>query len=665
MNFQYPILIDNLLPIALNIKFRNTLNYREEDHDEQPLSELRTPLSIDPDGELLTAIRKKKADSLELGYYVQPTKEHALNEFSPFHGFSVALQIQDYAISYYTDLIESDFQAALNSYTQRPTFELSDDAREEDEKLFGEPQTFVKVFQFFSKSNPELLTIRLESVFSNGTLKMIFFSEYWILNETSFPLLLQLQEDKFVYDAINIEPSNQDGIATVVDTPTSLRQADHEFDFPEPSVHQHQHQRKFPKGTNTSTTLFDTARMKYSAGLIGIQSEGIVNNSAKIEDIERAFFCLSSSQFSQAYLDSLLTNKGMFLKLFTGNTQEDRKTLRLKIERLTDWSEKYSMRDYDTQSPYIEVQESLHSQAQKDQPRSLYELCMNVVQLPGKFNRTKLLVVAPKYLVMNGTDFPMTINQLPQSKELLAKLSAQSVMPLHWSFADKAKNLYVKMEKPGFRWSAPFEMEKTTSVTLKLKNMVDSENLIMNMQVPYIVITILSRLLDHQEPQCVCGVDYRDQPQATYEDREPHELQLQALPEPAQVRYSSPSVLLVSDNADIIKGYTTIPYAWEEVSKIRRLNVALTNLLLCLTLRQINMIDEQIGIIHLGVADLEVDKTLRLSTRENSQKEFNYKLESIPSIYVDVLEEEKVKVLPCSFFLRLNQAIDHQTASWY
>lgn len=173
------------------------------------------------------------------------------------------------------------------------------------------------------------------------------------------------------------------------------------------------------------------------------------------------------------------------MKLFTGNAQEDLKTLRLKIERLTDWSGEYSIHDYDAKSPYIDLFERLNGSDDKDKDasRNLYELCMNIVQLPGKFNRTKLLIVAPKYLIMNNTEFAFTANQIPQSTELLAKIPSQSVTPLHWSFANKTKNIFLKAEKQGFRWSAPFETEKAKALTLKLKNMIDSESIIVHIEV--------------------------------------------------------------------------------------------------------------------------------------------------------------------------------------
>lgn len=462
------------------MKFRNIMNPRTE-----LFGEIKSP-DRDFSQEIVSGLsisrKKTLTKPLDRTYYVQPTKEQYLNDFNSSDGFEVALKILEYDRSQYIDVVQSDFFELLLKQANQQEEEGEKGLDSKEDTNSTEPSD-VRVFQFFSKSNPEILTIRLETVFKNATLRMIFFTEYWMLNETSFPLALKFQEGRFAYDPISIDPSNPEN----PNNPVTLDQSDFTMraDLLDQLTDRSTTTVNMKKSVSERNvpTIFDSARLKHGVGLFGMKPAKVTDNSVKIEDLERGFFCLRCSQFSSKYLESLLESKGPALKFFTGNPGEENKSLRVKIERLTDWCDEYSLHEGGTISPYIELHRKMTRNENKDDPQNLFELCLNFVELPGKFNRTKLLIISPKYLIMNMTDFPFSVHQTIQSKQLLAKVPTQSVAPLHWSFAQKSKSIFLKVEKQGFGWSAAFDVEHNTNLTIKLKNMVDSESLILNLEV--------------------------------------------------------------------------------------------------------------------------------------------------------------------------------------
>ena len=489
LTFTHPIQIENLLPVPISVRFKmpalrllsrflsKNIVYGEYMKDIKAL--INSEINM---------YNSKEVVIPELG-------EGCIEDVHPFNGLLLSLFIDEYERSECHEIMDQAFRDSLRNYLKltRKNGDVSSILHPQnavsDEYLhqFSKPYVFNKIFQFFSESQNEQLNVCLETVFYKGSLKLTFFSQYWFLNEASFPLMIRFTEGSYTYDPISLDSSN----IKLKSIETSEDPKDPQL----PSIH-------WLPDEETKVNS-DSLQHRFEVQPKGLKS---IRNAKEIEEklipsnnLDNSFFSLKSSQLSKTYVDSLLKTKSKYIKLVTTNLADNTETtMDASVEEVTEWSNQLLISNFSGAQPCFEMSEKTgyrdrtkekdKSMVEQDKnaPTKLFELCLNVVQLPGKLNRTKLVLVAPKYIVVNSTKFSLLIGQIPDNKYAFGQLPPQAATPFHWNFKDKPRSLHIRIEKKNYLWSPAFSLQKPTSFSFRMRSLDEQEIQICSVNVSYI-----------------------------------------------------------------------------------------------------------------------------------------------------------------------------------
>jgi len=486
ITFTHPVQIENLLPIPISVKLRMPVlrllsrfiskNIIYGDYTKDLKTLINSEINMYTSNELVIPV---------LG-------ESFAEDIHPFNGILLSLSMSDYEKSDFHEVMDQGFKDSLRNYlklankTGDSSSLLSSSAISEDfMNQFSKPYIFNKIFQFFSETQNEQLNVCLETVFYKGNLKLTFFSQYWFLNEASFPLMVRFKEGSYTYDPICLGSSN---IKTENDENSIGNQS-----MKESSIYWRLEENKINE--SRSSSHYD----QVSVGLKSIQkNKRIEERLIHKDNLDSSFFSLKSSQLSKTYVDHLLKTKSKYLKLVTTNLVDNTETLMdVAIEDLTEWSNNLTLSNFSGNQPTLEMTEKTFEKEKlkenykniqeqdKMVPINQFELCLNVVQLPGKLNRTKLVLMAPKYIIVNSTKFSLLVSQIPTNKHATGQIPSNHAMSFHWNFKDKARELYLRADKKNYLWSPAFKVEKSTSFAFRMRSLDEQEMQIFSVNVNF------------------------------------------------------------------------------------------------------------------------------------------------------------------------------------
>ncbi len=481
--FSHPIQVENLMPIPMTLRFKMPAL--------KLLSKFISKNIIYGDcmKDLKTLMKSEVNMYTSKEINLPILGEGFVEDIHPFNGVLLSLALPDYDKSDFHDVMDPYFKEALKSYLRvapkqqefTSVFQTQDDdyVSAEHSKHFSNTYTFNKIFQFFSEKQNEQLNVCLETVFYKGNLKLTFFSQYWFLNETCFPLMIRFTEGSYQYDPITLDASNGRVISN---------------DSKEAGI------CWLPEGeakVNDNKLSKSGGFTTRSEGLQVIKSKGVEEKLIHSNSLDNSFFSLKSSQLSKAYVDSLLKTKSKYIKLITTNLTENTETIMdASIEDFTEWSNQLLISNFSSSEPCIEMLEKVYFDKDKIRdkdksaqdhenaiPMRLFELCLNVVQLPGKLNRTKLVLMCPKYVIVNSTKCGLLVGQLPNNKHAFGQIPAEHAVSFHWNFKDKAKNLFLRVDKKNYLWSPGFSVEKPTNFSFRMRSLDDQDMQIFSVNV--------------------------------------------------------------------------------------------------------------------------------------------------------------------------------------
>lgn len=270
---------------------------------------------------------------------------------------------------------------------------------------------------YFQNITPsyEQTTILLEKKIEKGINHLIFFSEYWVLNETPFPILTKIKENSYEYPLIKIQDFSNKPLLTTQNMQKGLSNISN-----------------ITMGKKFSLTTFPKEKNPYY----------YIDHS---DGLEKIFFSFNASYFSSKDLKELLKKQTGALAVFSGNLANLNKKIGFKLENLSSWSD------------FIEISESKSSVFATSTARNQYNFNFLNVKLPGKFNRTSLILISSKYFLMNMSDFILEVRILEdKEKRNLLKLEKGMIESVY-NFKDEDNiRISVRIYKSEYIWTAGY-----------------------------------------------------------------------------------------------------------------------------------------------------------------------------------------------------------------
>ena len=136
---------------------------------------------------------------------------------------------------------------------------------------------------------------------------------------------------------------------------------------------------------------------KYQYESISLESS-YNNTEDSYSGLEKNFNALNLV-LENTYL--FITKKSKNLSIFSGNYGLSKKKNSFKIDNFSSWSNFEEMKNFDSEI-YVE---------DKQNPKKMYLLKYNLIKCPNNFYQTKLLLISPKYFLVNKTIWTLEFQQ--------------------------------------------------------------------------------------------------------------------------------------------------------------------------------------------------------------------------------------------------------------
>lgn len=323
--------------------------------------------------------------------------------------------------------IKSDFYITIqieNYNFSNKLFITQLDRFKMDESIF--------VFQLSNASN-EQLNILFEKTFTSNGITLNFFAEYWFLNEIPYAAILKIKEDKFVYNNLKLLSSPE--LNYQVHDPNRNKA----FNF---FQIENENQESEPLKSYDSPSFYQ------NEGLEGISPSTNKTSNVGKADSELNLSAFSTSFFSRRDLDRLLKLKNKKIKTFSGNINTKKKKFRLKIDKVSEWSNYLELEETEkiTQEVILKGNER-----EKYLQNAEYIMNLSSFRLPGRFGRTKLVLISPKFILINKTGVNLEVRQRNKDSFILNSNSSFSLISISNL---KDPNIAVKIRKNNYLWSA-------------------------------------------------------------------------------------------------------------------------------------------------------------------------------------------------------------------
>ena len=491
ISINYPMKITNLLPFDIKIRikdlsflavesrnsdFERTFNKRlinelllkskrESLNEEKLAKELFSEENLEKSKEKLSFPKENSKFNEEKAMNGKLSQKHEENEIngklSPKHEENPNKHEESIAsgTSFSTNSFEFRDNFALSlllpSHKWSEFLELSPDNDESFEKPLDSSQipanspyfqktngfsSDLRYFQNFNEKN-EQTTVILERKLEKGLYHLVFFTEFWILNETSFQITAKIKENNYEYSMIKLpqfsinlqeKPHFSQNLAGFSNL--SMQKNFETFGFFDNPFHQNSseiHQ-------NSSETHQNLYYNQQNSPNFGQNSSELHQNSSNFG----RYSCLNSAFFSMKELKDLLKNPLNSLSVFSGNIEKINKKIAFRIENSSKWSE--NLKIIEKSSVFL-----------KENHKNLFNFSFLNVKLPGKYNKTSLLLISPKVFLVNLTGFMLEIKLIEKNeKRNIVKIEAGNIANL-FNFEDENEiKIAVRVPKNEFLWTS-------------------------------------------------------------------------------------------------------------------------------------------------------------------------------------------------------------------
>lgn len=112
---------------------------------------------------------------------------------------------------------------------------------------------------------------------------------------------------------------------------------------------------------------------------------------------------------------------------------------------------------------------SIYEKEDATRPKRKYELALTIRPAANQFWRTRVVTVAPRYMMINKTPYTLFVRQVNSS--LVSTLLPGEHVPFHWLDASRGLDTFrIKWNLPKCTWSGPIDPSQLEMFTLKLFN---------------------------------------------------------------------------------------------------------------------------------------------------------------------------------------------------
>mmetsp|Transcript_7531 Transcript_7531/g.13999 ORF Transcript_7531/g.13999 Transcript_7531/m.13999 type:complete len:2958 (-) Transcript_7531:53-8926(-) len=286
----------------------------------------------------------------------------------------------------------------------------------------------------FSRRNIEQINVFLESDRNSGSFKLAAYSQFWLENHTSLPIMFQHIEDRFTNVPMFLPYQLDDFLIEG----TKVKNLD----------------------DLCIITAFDSSiktKAKHSKPWL-----------QHMRSKKPGFASLSSSpsEFSES--------SGLLTKMFS--TQCDMNFTPQASVRVanSDWSEHFNLIAIAPDSRMLLSSTSVkaYEPSVSGKPGCIYEIAMSLHVPEAPFERTKLVKFLPRFVLINKVPFEMLITQFEPISDTdgVCRLQPNESTHFHWPDASRYQSLCIKLEDHGWQWSGSFNIDKPDDFFLRIRN---------------------------------------------------------------------------------------------------------------------------------------------------------------------------------------------------
>lgn len=473
---QYPSKIANYLPFPLKIRVKSAPY--SENLEGTPRKEKKINWIFDKSLDINEILQDKKINGSKIGSKIfkeTMDKEEEINagcsSYSTLIDYnakiSISIQLPGFRWSEFLNIMGQTTGEKMNSGDSY-YFSAKKNHNNNENEFFNQNQINngckeeLFYFQNFNQAN-EQINVILEKKLENEISYFVFFVEYWLLNETPFPLLARIKEHNYQYQWMKVP----DLWVNTRDKPL------------------------FSQNNFNGFSHLSGVSLQKEISINTLSNE---NNSFFIgstENLEKIFFSLNASYFSPKDLKELLKKHEENLMIFSGNHQKINKKISFQIENLSSWSE------------YFKIAQSKWSIVSQNNPNNFYNFNYLNLKLPGKFKRTSLILVSPKYFLINISDVTLEVKVLEgKKKRNLLKLE-KGIIDTLFNFKDENDiKISIRVFKNDYLWTPEylkcfyfisnllflrFSLKKIGSYHISLRNVFNSQKIILTMNVIFFI----------------------------------------------------------------------------------------------------------------------------------------------------------------------------------
>lgn len=289
------------------------------------------------------------------------------------------------------------------------------------------------IFQF-SKRNSEQINVFLESDRRSGSVKISAYSQFWLENHTSLPIMFQHSEDRFTNVPIFL-PYHLDDF---------LIEGQKIKDLEDMCI----------------TTAFDSS-LKTKAK----HSKPWLQHALTKKP---GFASLSAAPVDLAQSSGLLT------KMFSTRCDFNFAPQASIRVANSDWSEHFNLIAVEPDSRMLLNSSSVKAYEPSISGKAgcIYEIAMSLHVPEAPFERTKLIKFMPRFVLANRLPFELLITQFEPTSDTdgVCRLQPLETTHFHWPDASRYQSLCVKLEDHGWQWSGSFNIDKADDFFLRIRN---------------------------------------------------------------------------------------------------------------------------------------------------------------------------------------------------
>ena len=321
-------------------------------------------------------------------------------------------------------------QDSLNFSLKLPGYALSKPVL-----ITSDSQINTHIYQFSSPTQ-EQVNIMLEVHRLSGVLRLIAYSQYWLENNTSLPIVFQYREGKLLYDPVVLS-YKVDGLI-IEDSESKPKWLTSSYQVATAQGSMPSLDRRLEKpwllfkgeGRRGLSVLLGQDEHPPPASLLRPFSIGNMGNSQGSASV-----IIANSEWSPPF-------------------------------RITATSFKTSVISFNGQS--IKAAEERHP----GRPGCLYVIAMSLQLAEEPFSRTKIIKFAPRYIFVNKTAQVILVTQFEPVSDTygVCRLLPYEKSNFHWPDEHRGEEICLKFEEPGWNWSGHFSIQEPDDFSLRLKN---------------------------------------------------------------------------------------------------------------------------------------------------------------------------------------------------